>query len=571
MHGFRLDSIPKYVLKSECIHSEPITIFVKEQPTGMDAERISAIGEVFPVLFFLVAALVCLTGMTRMVEEERIQIGTFKALGYSKAMITAKYFLYAFIASVIGSIIGILIGSSVLPYVIMNAYGMLYTTLTTLLSPIHWSSALSAMFLAVSCVVLAAMAACNKTLRETPASLMRPTSPPKGKRVFLEYIRPLWHRMSFGQKAAARNLFRYKKRLFMTIFGIAGCTALLVVGFGLKDSIQKIVDTQYSSVWTYDASLTADAESIETVREYMLQENQITDSLAVKQNALNAEANGRTIEAYLFIPETTVGLDAFIHLRDRVTLEPHTLDDTGVIITEKMASLMNLREGDSITLCRSETERFEAPVLAIAENYLYHYVYMTPAYYTSLFDESPEYTQIFFHTDLLNETEELDLAGRLLSIDEVKSVSLVSSLQANVANMMNAMNLVIWVLIIAAGLLAFIVLFNLNNISILERRRELATLRVLGFYDGELAAYLYRENVILTLLGIAAGVFMGIPLHRYIISTLELDMIMFGRVIRPISYVFSVLMTIFFAGIVNFGMFFTLRKIDMVESLKSVE
>ncbi len=539
---------------------------------SMDAERISAIGDVFPVLFFLVAALVCLTGMTRMVEEERIQIGTFKALGYSNAMIASKYFLYAFTASLFGGVIGVLVGSSILPYVIMNAYGMLYTTLTELLYPINWPTAVSSLFIAVSCIVFAAMFACYRSLRETPANLMRPTSPPKGKRVFLEYLRPLWKRMSFGQKAAARNLFRYKKRLFMTIFGIASCTALLVVGFGLKDSIQKIVDTQYSAVWTYNSSLSADPKSLSFIHSDILQkETVILDSLVLRQSAMDAEANGRTVEANLFVPEKTEGLNDFVKFINRETRESYELNDQGVIITEKLAKLLNLKIGDSITLCRSEIERCSVPVTAISENYLYHYVYMTSGLYEDLFQEQPEFSQLFFRTEKMSAEDELAFSERLLEIEGVKSVSLVSNLQSSVANMMNAMNLVIWVLILAAAMLAFVVLFNLNNISILERRRELATLRVLGFYDGELAAYLYRENVVLTIFGIAAGVLLGIPLHSYIISTLELDMIMFGRIIQPMSYVMSVLMTVFFACIVNFGMFFTLRKIDMVESLKSVE
>jgi len=539
---------------------------------GMDAERINAIGDVFPIIFFLVAALVCLTGMTRMVEEERIQIGTFKALGYSNGMIASKYFLYAFTASIVGSVIGILVGSSLLPFVIMNAYGMLYSTLTELFTPLHWMLSVSAILIAVGCIVGAAMAACYKTLHETPANLMRPTSPPKGKRVFLEYIRPLWRHMSFAQKAAARNLFRYKKRLFMTIFGIAGCMALLIVGFGLRDSIQKIVDTQYSTIWTYNVGVSADSDRLGTIREHIMQnESAVNESIALHQSALDTEGNNRTVEAYLFVPETTVGLNQFVHFQDRITHETHELSDSGVIITEKLAKLLHLNTGDLITLCRSETERFSVRVLEVSENYLYHYIYMTPALYAQVFNEEPEFSQLFLKTEALTDEEYLDLSERLLMISGVKSVSLVSSLQSSVANMMNAMNLVIWVLIIAAGLLAFIVLFNLNNISILERRRELATLRVLGFYDGELAAYLYRENVVLTILGIAAGVVLGVPLHQFIIGTLELDMIMFGRVIQPMSYLASIIMTLFFAGAVNFGMFFSLRKIDMVESLKSVE
>lgn len=539
---------------------------------GMDADRIRAIGTVFPVIFFLVAALVCLTGMTRMVEEERTQIGTFKALGYDRLAIAAKYFLYALLSSLVGSVLGILIGSSLLPKVIMGAYGILYSTLTICLTPIQWPLALSAIGIAVFCTVFAAMAACMRTLRETPANLMRPSSPPKGKRVFLEYITPLWRHMSFAQKAAARNLFRYKKRLFMTVFGIAGCTALLLVGFGLMDSINKIVDTQYKTVWTYEASLTVDEENISPLQAHLAEaEPGILNTLAVHQNATDAEANGRSTEAYLFVPETIDSIEDFIHLRSRLSGETYSLSDEGVIITEKLSLLLNLQPGDLITICRSETEKYEARILAVAENYLYHYIYMTPACYEAIFGEAPEFTQLCLTLDSISEDQLTAFSARMLELEGVKSVSLVSDLQSSVNDMMDAMNLVIWVLIVAAGMLAFIVLFNLNNISILERRRELATLRVLGFYDGELAAYLYRENAVLSLIGVAAGIGLGIILHRFVILTCELDIIMFGRVIQPFSYAISILLTLFFAALVNFGMFFSLKKIDMVESLKSVE
>ncbi len=536
---------------------------------GMDADRIRAIGQVIPIIFFLVAALVSLTGMTRMVEEERGQIGTLKALGYGKLSIASKYFLYAFSSSLLGSVLGVLLGSRILPYVIISAYSILYSTLTIMLTPINWALAALALLLAVFCTVFAAMAACMRTLRETPASLMRPASPPKGKRVFLEFIPVLWHHLSFGQKAAARNLFRYKKRLFMTIFGIAGCTALLLVGFGLRDSIQKIVDTQYSSVWTYDASLTADSQSLDDLSAQLSGEDwEVNDILTLYQSSMDAEANDRRTDAYLFVPREPEKLEHFVHLQDRVTQEPYSLSEDGVIITEKLSTLLGLTVGDELTLCRSETEKYTARITAIAENYLYHYVYMTPAYYQSLFGKAPEYTQLFL--DTAGETDD-SFAERLLALDSVSAVSMVTALEEKVSEMMGSMNMVIWVLIISAGLLAFIVLYNLNNISILERRRELATLRVLGFYDGELAMYMYRENVVLTLMGIAAGIALGLVLHKFIIGTCEIDMIMFGRVIHPLSYLLSVAMTLLFAALVNSSMFFRLRKIDMVESLKSVE
>lgn len=540
---------------------------------GMDTERIGAIGQVFPAIFFLVAALVSLTTMTRMVEEQRLQIGTMKALGYSQSAIAGKFIGYALSASLIGSVLGIFVGSYLLPYVILSAYGMLYTNMTVMLLPIQWDLSAFALLIAVLCTVAATYAACYAEFRSTPASLMRPASPPQGRRVFLERIPALWKRLSFSQKATFRNLFRYKKRFFMTIFGIGACMGLLLVAFGLRNSIAEIVDKQYETVWTYDTSVSFDnddPEALAGVEEGLQTAQDVRTILPVQQTSLDARANGVTKSAYVFIPEHLEDLSEIVHLQNRQTGEAIALEDGSVVVTEKLARLLSLEVGDEITLLREETEEVTATVSAIAENYLYHYVYMTPATYEQLFHEAPEYSTVFLRTDVGQEGEDA-MAEELLAIDGITGVSFVSDLQTQVSDMMRSLDMVVVVLVVSAGLLAFIVLYNLNNISIIERRRELATLKVLGFYDGEVTAYIYRENIWLTLIGMVLGVGIGFVLHKFIIRTCEVDMIMFGQSIRLDSYLYSILLTVLFSVLVNLFMFFKLRKIDMVESLKSVE
>ncbi len=543
---------------------------------GMDAERIGAIGEVFPALFFLVAALVCLTTMTRMVEEERTQIGTMKALGYSKASIASKYVLYALLACLIGSVLGAVGGSYLYPYVIIKAYQILYIGLPEPIMTIHGSQAVVSILIAVFCTVAATALSCYKELAGVPAELMRPEAPKQGKRVLLERVGFIWKHLSFIWKSSLRNLFRYKKRLFMTIFGIGGSMALLMVGFGLRDSIQEIVNIQYRELWTYDAHLSVDEGKSEEVKQSYRKEledtiPELSASLYVRTVAMDVEANGVTKNANLFVPERLDGLNQFLVLRDRLSDEHYTLKEGGAIITEKLSKLLNLSVGDTIYLVKNETEKLPVTITAIAENYMYHYVYLTEADYQKLFLKKPEYNQILLKLSELSESRKTELSEQLLEQEIVQSMTLVEDLQETVANMMHSLDLVIWVLIIAAGLLAFIILYNLNNISIMERRRELATIKVLGFYDIEVAEYVYRENILLTVLGILAGMLMGLGLHQFVIRTCEIDMIMFGRSIKLPSYVYSILLTSLFAMAVNFGMFFKLRKIDMVESLKSVE
>ncbi len=541
---------------------------------GMDAERVGALGNVFPVIFFAVAALVSLTTMTRMVAEQRMQIGTLKALGYGKAAVAANYILYSLSATLIGGVLGALAGSTLFPLVIIGAYKMLYSNLAVMHMPINVGQCVAAVALAVLCTVGAAGFASYRTLLAQPAQLMRPPAPQAGKRIFLESMGALWQKMSFLWKATFRNLFRYKKRLFMTIIGIGGCMGLLMVGFGLRDSIQTIVEKQYKTVWLYDAYLTVSEEAAPGLDGALAaQYPEIIQTKFVRQESKDASFGGVTKSAYIFVPENTDGLDTFAVLRDRLSGQRYTLSDTGVVITEKLATMLEAQAGDTIQIKLSETKACDVYVDAVAENYLFHYIYMTPAFYEQVFAEPPAYNQLYLEFDGPQKSvaQEQALADGFLQNSDITGVMFVRAMEESAANMLRAMDYVIWVIIIGAGLLAYVVIYNLNNINITERRRELATLKVLGFTGGELTAYVFRENVILTLLGTVLGVGFGLVLDRFVILTCEVDSIMFGRAIMPESYLFSVILTLVFAGLVNIFMIGKLKKIDMVESLKSIE
>jgi len=536
---------------------------------GMNSERIGNLGDVFPAVFYLVAALVSLTTMTRMIEEERTQIGTMKALGYDKKTIVSKYLWYSLSATLLGGVIGVLIGSYLFPWVIINAYGILYSNIPFLVTPIQWGLSITSVLIAVICTIVATMSSCYKELMAAPAILMRPVAPAAGKRVFLEYVKPVWNHLSFSWKATCRNLFRYKKRFFMTIFGIGGCMALLLVGFGLRDSIMEIVNNQYKHIWTYDAYISVNDTDI--ALEGMQAEEKMEKRLFAQVKNLDAESETAIKSASLFVPERLSDLEEFLKLKDRVTQEKYTLGNDGVIVSEKLAKMLAVSVGDEIEIYVDDVTKRPVEIKAITENYMTHYIYMSVEQYKKTFMEEPEYNQLYLKLSEMTSAEEEEFSRELLTDDAVDAVTYVHELQETVATMMQALELVVVVLIIAAGMLAFIVLYNLNNINIIERRRELATLKVLGFYDMEVGTYVYRENVLLTILGILAGVIMGLFLHRFVILTVEVDMIMFGRNIEFPSYLYSVLLTCVFAILINLGMFFKLRKIDMVESLKSAE
>ena len=546
---------------------------------AQDSERIGNIGNVFPVIFFLVAALVSLTTMTRMVEEERVQIGTLKALGYRKSSIAAKYVMYAFLATMLGGTIGTLIGQIIFPAVIMNAYKIAYVTLTDFVTPIHLKYSLISMIAAVVSTTAATLAACYKELLAAPAELMRPAAPKIGKRVFLERITFIWKHLNFSNKAAVRNLFRYKKRLFMTVLGIGGCMGLLLVGFGVKDSIMTIGDRQYNFIHTYQVKMTlADADTDEEKQEVLdsvLKESTTKAAMLSHESTIDAccGANGEKKQStYLFIPSDADELDEFVSLQNRISGQKYTLDDEGVIISEKLATLLDVSEGDDIYLEVSSLNYKPVKVMHIAENYYYHYVYMTPECYQSLFGKDIEYDEIFVvNKDPKDISYENDFSAKYLDNNAVSGITFTRTISDRIESMITSMNIVTYVLVVSAGLLAFIVLYNLNNINISERQRELATLKVLGFYDGEISMYVFRENIMLTVLGTIFGIFFGIWLHRFVILTAELDIMMFGRQIYTKSYIYSILLTIGFSIIVNIVMHWKMKKIDMIESLKSAE
>lgn len=542
---------------------------------GQDSERIAAIGQVFPLIFFLVAALVSLTTMTRMVEEQRVQIGTLKALGYSNFAISMKYISYALLATFGGSVIGVLIGEKVFPYIIMKAYSTLYFGLPYHDTPWQVIQAVSATFMAVACTTLATIFACYKELLSKPATLMRPVSPKAGKRVLLERVPFIWKRLNFTQKSTIRNLFRFKKRFFMTVFGIGACMALLLMGFGLRDSIFHMADYQYNDIFRYDSLVTIDSNAKEkeilALQDKLEAMEEVEKLLSVYTKSITVTEGDTEKLANVFVPYTMEGLTDFLMLRDRTSKEEYVLTGDQVMITEKLATLLGVKKGDEITLKLSDTVRVTVEVTEITENYVNHYVYMTKEMYEKIAKESPLPTTIMLRMKELAEAQEEAFSNTLMEEDSCSGVTFTSGLNDKLGDMLDTFDIVIWVLIISAGLLAFIVLYNLNNINITERNRELATIKLLGFYDGELAAYVYRENVLLTLIGALFGMILGRGLHLFVIKTAEIDIMMFGRNIMPLSYVYSFLLTFLFSMAVNVMMYYRLKKIDMVESLKSVE
>ena len=546
------------------------------QGYGDNADRMRSIGKVFPVLFFLVAALISLTTMTRMVEEQRVQIGTMKALGYGKAAIAGKYIGYALIATLGGSIFGVLAGEKILPFIIIYAYMILYKHLPAILVPYHMSYALQASGIAVACTLIATIASCYKELAAEPAELMRPAAPKQGKRILLERIGIIWKHLNFTWKSTVRNLIRYKKRFFMTIFGIGGCMALMVVGFGLKDCIYEIVSLQYEKVQFYDAATymsdDISEENRQQLHDYLDQNTDIKETIEARMQKTDVKSASGKKTLYLMVPSDNEKIEDFLSFHSRTNKdEVYSLKKDEVILTEKMASLLNVKVGDELTIEDEDRGDQTVTVGAICENYMSHYLYLSPEKYEELYGVPAEYNTIIYSVKDGKDDQIEKIGTKLLSMDGVLNVSYTSSIEGRLDDMLRSLNLVIVVLIVSAGMLAFVVLYNLNNINITERQRELATLKVLGFYDGEVASYVYRENILLTIIGSVVGMVLGNLLHRYIILTVEVEEAMFGRQIHWQSYLYSFLFTVAFSLFVNWVMFYKLKKIDMVESLKSVE
>lgn len=536
---------------------------------GQDADRMSNLAEVFPIIFFLVAALVCLTTMTRMVEDQRTQIGLMKALGYNRWTISKKYLGYGLLPSLVGSVLGLVIGHLLFPSMIYIAYQIMYE-MPDLQLRFYPNISLSSALAAVGCTVGATLFACLTTLVATPATLMRPRAPKAGKRVLLEYITPLWKRMSFNWKITTRNLLRYQKRFWMTIVGIGGCTALIIAGFGMRDSLLATMQTQYNELFQYDVQLTLAGGLLESekdeLEEYLRAANAVENYVEMNTANITAESDAYSIIAFRQVIEPE-RLKDFVVLRGYGDPVPIELGDDGVVIDQKLSELLELEVGDSFTM--TGDSRAEVTVSAICENYVAHYIYMSPAYYEKVYGEAVEMNAMLLN--LSGAAESDALVTELLALNGVSSAEKVAETRNIYMNSMERVDFVVVIVILCAAALAIVVLYNLSNINITERQRELATIKVLGFFDNEVSSYVTRENVVLTALGIAFGCLLGKLMHRYLILSVEIDLMMFGRELLPMSYVWAAVLTALFSVIVNIMAHRKMRTIDMVESLKSAE
>ena len=541
-----------------------------------NADKIAAIATVFPLFFFLVAALVALTTMTRMVEDQRVEIGGLKALGYSRSAIALKYVGYGFLSSFLGGVLGLAVGVTVIPTIIFNAWKVLYTVgdMELFLLP---DVALLSVGTAVLCVTGTAFATCFAALAAVPAQLMRPKSPKPGRRVLLERIRPLWKRMSFTWKVTIRNLFRYKKRFWMTVIGIGGCTALIITGFGVRNSLYDVFDKQYDEITPYSAQVSL----MDNITEDELTEiaavldgcGLVKEWMPVSSQPVTAESGSRSMDSnvYLFTVSDQEQFSRFVHLRHRLDGDGVSLSQEGAVITEKLADMLDVGVGDTITLVDGDNRRAEVTITDLTENYVFHYLYITEECYESLFGQASEINSLMVTYTDDTEANSDAVAEQLIPLSGVSSVSRIENTKNTFIEGMKGVDYAVVIITVSAAALAFVVLFNLTNINITERMRELATLKVLGFYTGELNAYIYRENIFLTIFGILLGLVLGKFLHQWLIITVEIDMVMFGRDAGVMSYVYAAVLTALFSFLVNVISRKKLKKIDMVESLKTVD
>lgn len=538
-----------------------------------NTDRIAAVGDVFPLIFFIVAALVCLTTMTRMVEEQRIEMGTMKALGYGGWQIAMKYAVYAMSACISGGVVGAIIGFKLFPYVIMKGYSIMYY-LGKLETPYRADIAFMAIAAMAVCTAAATFSACYASLKEVPATLMRPKAPKAGRRVLLEKMPFIWKKLSFTSKVTVRNLFRYKKRFFMSVIGIAGSGALLVTAFGLNDSIFGIIEKQFGDIWQMDVqAYVYEAMPLADMQE-LLGKNPANDDFDSVMFCLDSQMeckNGGRSQSGVHL----LGVESAGSMAGRINLHnggaPVTLDDSGVVVTAKLAETLSIKIGDGINM-RTGGEDHLMRVIGVADNYVYHYVYITAAYYETVFGKAMQYNGFMgnLKDGLTDETMDA-MSTQLLSDSRMYTVRTIGSIYASVWDSLSILNYVVLVLILGSGMLTFVVMLNLTNINIGERMRELATLRVLGFYDKEMYDYIFRENNALSVIGAFVGLVFGKIMHLFVIRTCEVDMVMFVRSAKPLSYVYAFALTIVFSLIVNLLMRPKVRAIDMVESLKSAE
>ena len=539
-----------------------------------DTDSIANIGKVFPVIFFIVAALISLTSMTRMVEEQRTQIGTLKALGYNKLQITSKYVLYASLACIIGSILGMSVGFVLLPKIVWKMYSMMYQ-IGDIQTSFNFEIGSLGFILIVISILGATIYAVIKELIQTPATLMRPKSPKMGKRVFLEKVTFIWKRLSFSRKVTVRNIFRYKKRFLMTIIGIMGCTALIVTGFGIRDSIRAIMPDQYEKVFNYDLQINLKADLDKKQKQDFI--NSLTNDDKIEKlsetymSSISAINENVEENVQIIVPNNNTDFNTLINLTDVKSKNNLSLPEDGVLLTDKAAQLLGVEAGDNITLKDTDENETNVKVTNVVENYVYHYIYMSKSMYENLYGKSFDSNVILtkdFNLD--NETED-NFVKDLMNMPEVASVTRISTAMNMMNDTMKSLNYVVVILIVSAGLLAFVVLYNLSNVNISERIRELATIKVLGFYDKEVYLYITRETIILTAIGLVLGLVAGYFLDFFILETCEINMLRFRKFVAPLSFVFAALITILFTIIVNIVTYFALKKINMIESLKSVE
>ena len=538
-----------------------------------DKESVKNIGRVFPVVFFLVAVLISLTSMTRMVEEQRTQIGTLKALGYNKIQIASKYVMYSSLACIIGGLLGMNVGFILIPSLIWRMYEVVYQIPEFLIS-FNWEYSGAGLVIICACIIGATIYSSVKELRQEPAILMRPKAPKKKKRVLLERINFIWKRLSFSQKVTIRNIFRYKKRFMMTIIGILGCTSLILAGFGLKDSIGSLMPNQYGKIFKYDMQINLKDGLDENQKQQYIDEltkkQEIEDTLETYMTTSTAISSENEEDVQIIVPKNQEELEKMISLISIYNKEKIELQKGQICITDKLAQLLGVKQGDTITLKNGDEEK-QIVISNVTENYVYHYAYMTKETYEELYQAQYDTNAILTKNVEMNDEQEENLATEIMNQNEVASLSMNSSVEEVMNTTMESLNYVVVVLIVSAGLLAFAVLYNLSNVNISERIRELATIKVLGFYDKEVYSYVTRETILLTIIGILFGLIGGYFLNYFIIGTCEIDMLRFSKIIHPISYLYAILITVLFTVIVNIFTYFALKKIDMIESLKSIE
>jgi len=554
-------------------------VYTRDDNTGYsglieDAERVDKIAAVFPVFFLIVAALVCLTTMSRMVEERRTEIGTLKALGYSNIQIAYKYFIYSASASIIGSIIGAVIGISTLPFIILYTYSIMYTLPEpTLVIP--WDSFFFSAGTGLLCTCLVAVITCLSELKIRPATLMRPKAPKPGKRILLEHITPIWNHMSFTSKVTARNIFRYKARFLMTVIGVAGCTALIIGGLGLKDSISVIADRQYKEISVFDQIYALKTSGTSKEKQYIMSQfhndQRFSETLLVSQNWVTVYyGNNEKIDFRYVVGEDYEQFKKFFTLRNRMTHEKIELNENGVVVNERLAEVIGTSVGDTIDIVLND-EHYSCKISDITENYAGNYMYILPSVYKNITGKEPLFNIVYTQVSPDSKKTEKEIVNDWIKKDEILTVSMLGEQLDAILSTLSALDIIVLVLIFCAGMLAVVVLYNLTNINIAERFREIATIKVLGFYNMETANYIYRENGILTVTGALIGLPIGRIFTSFIMQEIQMKFVMFPDQVNSVSYIIGFSLTILFSLFVNFIMYFKMKNISMVESLKSIE